>query len=49
MKAKTCDNCNSEIIIVKKGKSHVAECSYCGSPADVQVGVDYTDEYKEED
>lgn len=38
---KPCDNCNSEIIIVKRGDGYVAECSYCGKPADFyEIGVD---------
>lgn len=34
MKAKLCDNCNSEIKIIRKGNRYVAECSYCGMTPD---------------
>lgn len=45
-----CDSCNSEAIIVKKGKGYAAECSYCGKPVSIQVGVDFAyPEYDEED
>jgi transcription elongation factor Elf1 len=47
MKAKTCDNCNSEIIVVKRGSDYVAECSYCGKPADNTVY--FEDDYEGED
>lgn len=35
-----CESCNSEIIIIKVGDAYGAECSYCGLPAEVNVGVD---------
>ena len=31
---KFCDNCNSEIIRVKRGRAISVECSYCGEPLD---------------
>lgn len=46
---KPCDNCNSQVIIIKQGNSYVAECSYCGQPADYYVGVDLTEELDEDD
>jgi uncharacterized Zn finger protein len=47
MKAKTCDNCNSEIIVIKRGSDYVAECSYCGKPADNTVY--FEEDYEGED
>lgn len=49
MKAKPCENCNSEIIMVKRNDGYVAECSYCGQPADFSVGVDFTEDYEDEE
>jgi uncharacterized Zn finger protein len=44
-----CESCNSEVIVIKKGHKYVAECSYCGKPSDIQVGVDFAEELGEDE
>jgi ribosomal protein L37AE/L43A len=46
MKTKLCDNCNSEIVTVKRGNRFVTECSYCGESVEKGTVIeDFIPEY----
>jgi hypothetical protein len=49
MKSRRCDNCNSEVITIKRGRRISVECSYCGEPYE-EVGIeDFITEDGDED
>lgn len=49
-KTKLCDNCNSEVVIIRKGSNFVAECSYCGEIVEKGIVIEnFLPEFDEED
>jgi DNA-directed RNA polymerase subunit M/transcription elongation factor TFIIS len=48
-KAKMCDNCNSQIITIKRNGRLVAECSYCGESSDAGFDIEDFPEYEEDE